>query len=117
MIEIQPLPFPSAKFPSADLRVNSNTEYSFQCAVCSKSCSLSFGWLLGAEPQKVDDNTSDLSPSIHEYLEANSHLQLGGYVNIISCQSCDTVYVVQTKIEETSYGAYRIGILGVAKVS
>jgi hypothetical protein len=112
MIEIRPMQFPSANFPGADLRVNPDTLYTFKCESCGQCLGVPFGWVLGSEP---DIDNSELTQVIHQHLEDNPHLRLGSHVDIVYCRNCGAAYVVQSRIDETSWGAYRVNILGVAQ--
>ncbi len=108
--------FPSTHFPSADLRVNSDTQYKFNCASCSCLLAVPFGWLV----QPNHTLAATLAP---EQIKAvRSQLELidsrsAEHFELVECSACGISYIIQAKIDETSNNTYRVVVTGVAQVT
>jgi hypothetical protein len=115
MIQIKKMKFPSANFPGADLRINPNTEYTFQCHLCNAKNYIPFGQVLDSNNQHIANAALGINTAIKEFFIDNPQLTLGNQLDVSPCQ-CGAIYLVQSQIEENSWDAYRVEILGVLQI-
>ena len=105
------LNFPSVNFPGADLRVLENTAYSFCCPFCTETAEVDFGWVLRWENPEADLKANILEEAYELFGD-----KLHTYFEPAKCPSCEKMFVVHIRIDETSNNAFRVKILGVAEV-
>ncbi len=105
------LSFPSVNFPGADLRVLENTTYSFHCPSCAETAEVDFGWIL-----RWENHQANLDAVILEEAYELFGDKLHTYFETAKCLSCEKMFVVHARIDETSNNAFRVKILGVAEV-
>jgi hypothetical protein len=105
------LNFPSPDFPSADMRVLENTVYSFRCPSCQKAVEIDFGWITRGENHPVDID-ADILEQAGELFGDKLHT----HFEPAKCLSCNKMFLVQARIDETSNNAFRVKISGVAEV-
>ncbi len=68
-----------------------------------------FGWIVrGENHPKVD---AALVSAARQHFPAS-----GNHFESVKCPSCDAVYLVNVRLNETSNNAYRVEILGAAEV-
>ena len=109
MLKIQN--FPSENFPGADLRVLENTTYSFRCSSCAETSEVDFGWIVREEKHQADLN-ADIIEAAYELFGDKLHT----HFEPAKCLSCEKMFLVHARIDETSNNAFRVKILGVAEV-
>ena len=109
-MRLKPIRFPSANFPGADLRLYSDTTYTFICLSCGASVDVPFGW--GTQPQL---HPSDLSRvernAVIDHFARARKLPRGEQYERVGCPSCGTEYVLAFQVEETSFGAARLVVV------
>ncbi|MCC6329723.1 MAG: hypothetical protein IT174_14505 [Acidobacteria bacterium] len=105
------LSFPSVNFSGADLRVLENTTYSFRCPSCSRTAEVDFSWIVREEDHKVDLD-ADIAEQTGELFGDKLHT----FSEPAKCPSCEKTFIIHARVDETSYNAFRVKILGVAEV-
>ena len=92
----------------SDLRVTSDTEYTFHCAVCQGQVSVPLAWIMPSDVPSGPFRREDLRELGRKY---------GGVFQPVQCVNCQNTYLVREDFTETSYGAFRVKIESVWKVS
>jgi len=91
-----------------DLRVMPETQYTFDCVVCRGQVAASLAWVLSTDAPAEPFRREELRELGRRY---------GGVFQPAQCGRCQALYLVREEFTETSYGAFRVKIDAVWKVS
>lgn len=107
-VTFKTLEFPSTNFPSADLRVQNDTQYDCTCPSCSSPLLVHFGWLL--QPGFSSPTVShEQAKAVRSYFQEIS-VNVEGHFNLVKCADCKEDYMVRWQTTETSNGTYCVVI-------
>jgi len=93
------------------LRGLENTTYSFHCPSCAEAVKVDFGWIL-----RWENPEADLSANIIEDAYQLFGNKLHTYFVPTKCFSCEKMFLVHARIDETLNNAFRVKLLGVAEI-
>ena len=112
-ITVKRMKVPSANFPKADLRVGPYSRYEFKCLSCCEVLFAPLGWIIdtGYCINKIDP--AILTAIDDQFSSPTAEVPHSKQHNVVRCNSCEAIYIVYVKIDETSIGAYRAMISSV----